>query len=240
MQRREPPWAAACTTARPRSTSTVAAGGASAALGVADRDHRRSLFVQRPEPRHRLRGRRRRGRCPARPSSVDQARSRARRQRHQRHRRQGPGAHLGVGSVPAGSRSATSRSPRVKRCSEALANEAEVASRDRSASTRSARRGVAASPRRRCGRSSSSGPRRRLHRLALRVAHGAGRHRRHVARRVDQRRRLLGASTSRSRRRRSSRSSTILGFSLYDTIVVFDKVKENAERFAGSARRTPT
>ena len=30
---------------------------------------------------------------------------------------------------------------------------------------------------------------------------------------------------------------TILGFSLYDTIVVFDKVKENAERFAGS--RTP-
>ncbi len=33
---------------------------------------------------------------------------------------------------------------------------------------------------------------------------------------------------------------TILGFSLYDTIVVFDKVNDNTERFAGTACRTPT
>ena len=34
---------------------------------------------------------------------------------------------------------------------------------------------------------------------------------------------------------------TILGFSLYDTIVVFDKVKENTDRFCRArACRTPT
>jgi hypothetical protein len=33
---------------------------------------------------------------------------------------------------------------------------------------------------------------------------------------------------------------TILGFSLYDTIVVFDKVKENTERYSATACRTPT
>ena len=80
------------------------------------------------------------------------------------------------------------------------------------------------------------GARRRVHRVAPGVAHGRRRDRRDVARRAAERRCVLAARVrgdARDRRRVPHHP----GFSLYDTIVVFDKVQENQQRY--SAARMP-
>ena len=80
--------------------------------------------------------------------------------------------------------------------------------------------------------------RRRVPRPAVRAEDGRRRDGLTAARHHPDRRRLLADRLRGHARRRSSASSTILGFSLYDTVVVFDKVDENTKDLERGARMT--
>ena len=70
------------------------------------------------------------------------------------------------------------------------------------------------------------------------VANGRGRHRRPAPRSAASPPACTRSSGSRSRRPRSSALLTILGFSLYDTVVVYDKVAENSKDLLAGSRMT--
>ena len=228
---------AGCTTARPRSTSTAGAWWGLSISGVLHRGHRRladrstgSTSASTSRAASPGRCRRRTSPRTRRDRSLDGQRDRRPTTPKvqtltgvERHASADPGRRPGPGRrSPAG---AAGVSPTA-----AGVDVSEVAS------TRSARRGAAASPRRRSAPSSSSSSSSRCS--------------------------SAGGSSGGWRSRRSSRWSTtslisvgvyslfgfevtpatvvafltILGFSLYDTIVVFDKVQENTARYAGATR----
>ena len=201
--------AAGCTTARPRSTSTAGGGGASASPALLIVITVVSLFTNGLNLGIDFEGGVAVGGAVGERSPIDEARAVlddngvdaddakiAERQLAERRR---PAAHPGRRPAARG---------RSRRCSHALA---DGGGRRRRA--RSAVNSVSSS----WGREHHREGVRALviflvlvaavHRLALRVADGARRDRGDGPRRADQRRRVLGASASRSRRRRSSRSS---------------------------------